>query len=43
MPNRPSNALKLTTPSDQEAISYRSHAIGIYPQAVADVLGGGAR
>lgn len=43
MPNRPSNALKLTTPSAQAAISYRNHAIGIYPQAVADVLGGGSR
>lgn len=25
------------------AISYRNHAIGIFPQAVADVLGGGSR
>jgi hypothetical protein len=40
MPNRPSSALKLTTPGSQSAIYYRNHAIGIYPQAMADVLQG---
>ena len=43
MPNRPSSALKLTTPTAQAAISYRNHTIGVYPQAFADVLGDGSR
>jgi hypothetical protein len=43
MPNRPSDGLRLTTPSAQAAIFYRSHAIGIYSESETSVPGSGTR
>ena len=38
MPNRKSKALEINTPTQRVALRFRTHAIGIYPEAAAAVL-----
>ncbi|HVH68519.1 MAG TPA: multiheme c-type cytochrome [Gemmatimonadales bacterium] len=39
MPNRKSNAIQINTATRQVALYFRSHAIGIYPEVAAAILG----
>jgi len=41
MPNQRSNAIQITTPTRQSSLSFRSHAIGIYPEVAATILQSG--
>jgi hypothetical protein len=38
MPNRKSKAIEINTPTRRFALTYRSHAIGIYPDVAAEIL-----
>src|SRR5256712_748808 len=41
MPNQRSNAIQINTPARQSSLSFRSHAIGIYPEVAATILQSG--
>ena len=38
MPNQPSHAIEINTPTTRSSLYFRSHAIGIYPEIAATVL-----
>ncbi len=38
MPNERSHAIQINTPTQQSSLSFRSHAIGIYPKVAATIL-----
>jgi len=41
MPNQRSHAIQINTPTTQSALSFRTHAIGIYPEVAATILQSG--
>lgn len=43
MPNERSNAIQINTPTQQSSLSFRSHAISIYPDVAAKILQSGKK
>jgi len=41
MPNQRSHAIQINTPATQPSLSFRNHAIGIYPEVAATILQSG--